>query len=67
MSTAVVEVATDTCDACDHDAHVEAFVYAEHPAWASGLAFCGHHGTEYLPRLISDGATIVDRRDLVTS
>lgn len=60
----VVEVADDECDACPASAHVAAFLYAELPSGRS-LSFCAHHGTEYLPGLIAQHATVVDLRHLV--
>lgn len=63
MSATVVEVERAECDACASEAHVEAFVFASHPAWRSSLAFCAHHGTRYLPKLHADQAIIVDHRD----
>ncbi|WP_336627357.1 MULTISPECIES: DUF7455 domain-containing protein [unclassified Microbacterium] len=55
----VVEVAADTCDRCGH----RAFLYAE--LRTGSLAYCAHHGTEYLHRLTELGAKIVDLRHLV--
>lgn len=55
----VVEVAADTCDRCGH----RAFLYAE--LRTGSLAYCAHHGTAYLGRLIQLGAKIIDRRHLV--
>jgi hypothetical protein len=63
----VVEVDRDECDACPHDAHVQAFVYASHEGWPASLAYCAHHGTEYLQRLAEAGALVVDMRHLLTS
>lgn len=56
-----VNVAADTCDACG--AH--AYLYAEHDDWPIGLAYCAHHGTEYLPELTRCGATVIDLRRTV--
>lgn len=59
----VVEVAADRCDAKGCGA--QAFVYA---TYASGsLAYCGHHGTEYLPRLYETAVTVIDQRFLIGS
>ncbi|WP_420112741.1 DUF7455 domain-containing protein [Pseudactinotalea sp.] len=60
----VVEVAADECDACPTSAHVRAFLYAEMPSGHS-LAYCAHHGTEYIDALIAQHATIVDLRHMV--
>lgn len=57
-----IEVDADTCDACGE----HAYLYAEHPDWPISLAYCAHHGTEYLPELQACGATIIDLRHLVT-
>lgn len=58
--------AGDTCDACPAEAQVQAYVYAEHPDWAASLAYCAHHGTQYMVELIACHADIVDLRHLVT-
>jgi hypothetical protein len=59
--TTIIEVERDYCDACDID--VPAKLYAKLPSGKT-LTFCRHHGTEYLPGLIADGATIIDHRYL---
>lgn len=56
----VVEVDADLCDTCG----CRAFVYVELPKGGS-LAYCGHHGAEYLPRLNEIGATVIDLRHAV--
>lgn len=62
----VIEVTADSCDACPADARVPAYVYAEHPDWTSTLAYCSHHGTQYLPELTASGAKIIDLRHRLT-
>ena len=42
------------------------FLYAEMPSGHS-LAYCAHHGTEYIDALIAQHATIVDLRHMVCS
>lgn len=55
----VVEVDTDTCDACG----ARSYVFADmHPG---SLSFCSHHGTVFLPRLHEIGATVIDLRHTV--
>lgn len=54
-----VEVGADTCDQCGH----RAYLYAE--LRTGSLAYCAHHGTQYLDRLILAGAKIVDLRHQV--
>lgn len=56
----VVQVEADLCDACGS----RAFVFAELPTGGS-LAYCGHHGGEYLPKLTEIGATVIDLRHAV--
>lgn len=58
----VIEVDADTCDA--KGCGVPAFLYAEMKTGGS-LSYCGHHGTEYLPRLREQGAKIIDLRHLI--
>jgi hypothetical protein len=60
----VVEVDADTCDGWK--CGVPAFLYAEMPSGRS-LAYCGHHGTQYLPGLTAQGARIIDLRYLIGS
>jgi hypothetical protein len=57
----VIEVTRDYCGACDID--VPAKLYARLPSGKT-LTFCRHHGTECLPGLLADGATIIDHRYL---
>lgn len=57
----VVEVAADRCDAKGCGA--QAFVYAEYRT--GSLAFCGNHGTEYMPRLTETAVTVIDLRHLI--
>lgn len=57
----VIEVATRQCDACG----APTYVYADHPNWPAALAYCAHHGTEYLPGLRSRDAIITDNRDQI--
>lgn len=59
----IVEVAADRCDAKGCGA--QAFVYATYPT--GSLAYCGHHGTEYLPRLYETAVTVIDQRFLIGS
>lgn len=65
-----ITVDTDECIACDNiataPAHVAAFVYAEYPSGVTA-AFCGSHGTLLMPKLIEQGATIIDMRHLIHS
>lgn len=61
----VIDNTGDTCDACPAEAQVQAYVYAEHPDWSAPLAYCSHHGTQYMAELIACRATIVDLRHLV--
>lgn len=61
--TTVVDVAADRCDAKGCGA--QAFVYATYPT--GSLAYCGHHGTEYLPRLYETAVTVIDQRFLIGS
>lgn len=56
----VIEVDSDICDACPADAKVEALVFVD--LRPGTLAFCGHHGTRFLPKLRASGAKIIDRR-----
>ncbi|MDF2578453.1 MAG: hypothetical protein K0S49_32 [Microbacterium sp.] len=55
----VIEVDRDYCDRCD--INVPAKVYAQLPS-GRGVAYCGHHGNEYLPGLLEAGATVIDLR-----
>ena len=57
----VVEVSGDRCDAKRCGA--QAFVFAEFSV--GSLAFCGHHGTEYLPGLHASAVRVVDLRHLI--
>lgn len=59
-----IEVDTDFCDACPAEAKVQAYLYAELPS-GRALAFCGHHGTEYLPNLELIHAKVIDLRHLI--
>lgn len=54
-----IEVASDRCDTCG----AEAFVYAE--LEHGSVAYCGHHGTEYLPELTRQAITVIDLRHLI--
>lgn len=65
MST-VVEIQSGECDACSYEAHSKAYLFATHPHWPAGLAFCSHHGTKFLPQLREDRAAIIDQRFLLT-
>lgn len=62
MDVTTVEVASDTCDACPAEAQVQAYVYATHRDWPSGLGYCAHHASQYLEQLRACEATIVDMR-----
>lgn len=55
----VVEVEKDECARCDIP--VPAKVYAKLPSGRC-IAYCGHHGTEYMAGLLEAGATIIDQR-----
>ena len=59
----VIEVSADICDACPAEAKVKAYLYAD--LKPGTLAFCGHHGTRFLPKLREAGASIVDYRHLI--
>lgn len=59
----VIEVDTDRCDACPHDAHVEAFVYATFTT--GSLALCGHCATDGWDELNRQALTVIDRRYLI--
>lgn len=60
-TTQVIEVSSDRCDAKDCGA--KAYVFAQ---LAPGpLAFCAHHGTEYMPALVTRASVIIDFRDQV--
>lgn len=61
----VVEVASDYCDACPAEAHVQAYVYATHRDWPSGVSYCAHHGAEYVDELARCGATVVNMTHLL--
>lgn len=52
----VVQIDDDLCDTCG----CRAFIYADHDAWASPLAWCMHHGNENLQRLNEIGATVIN-------
>lgn len=41
----------------------EAFVFAE--VNGKELTFCGHHGTEYMPKLMEQGMVIADLRNKI--
>lgn len=64
MSTVVVQVETDTCDACDSDAHVQAYAYIRMPSGLS-LSMCAHHLHQHADSLAEQGATIVDMTHLL--
>ena len=57
----VIEVAGDRCDA--RKCGAAAYVYAEYPT--GSLAYCGHHGTEYLTRLHATAIKVIDLRHLI--
>lgn len=61
LRPAVVEVNGDRCDAKRCGA--QAYVYAEYHI--GSLAFCGHHGGEYLHRLRATAVTVIDLRHLI--
>lgn len=61
----VVEVEWSECDACPYEAHVAAYVYADHDDWPVGISYCAHHGRKYIPGLIACGATVIDLRYLL--
>lgn len=63
MTTLTITVDADTCDACPHAAHVAAYLYVELPTGT--LAYCAHHGTQYLPKLTELGAHIIDLRHTI--
>lgn len=56
----VIEIDRDTCDACPHDAHVQASIYVDHEDWPTPMAYCNHHGTKYLPELHRIGAKVIN-------
>lgn len=55
-TTKVVEVADDRCDACGARAYVYTIVNGTELAW------CGHHGTQFWPKLTTEATVIVDLR-----
>lgn len=55
----------DECDACPHDAHVQAFVYASREDWPASLAYCAHHGGRFMDRLVELDAHVIDMRHLL--
>lgn len=57
----IVLTINDRCDACGPTA--QAFVIAGKAGKV--LMFCGHHGRKYEATLISQGFSIVDRRDSI--
>lgn len=57
----VVEVDGDRCDA--RRCGAAAFVFAKFET--GSLAFCGHHGTEYLPGLHRSALRVIDLRHLI--
>jgi hypothetical protein len=61
--TVVAEVEADECDQCPHDAHVQAYLYAE--LSTGTIALCGHHGRAAIPRLTELGAHIIDLTHLI--
>lgn len=60
----VVEVDTDTCDACPSVAHVKAYVYAQMPSGLT-VSYCGSHGTKYFTELAQQAVKIIDLRYLI--
>lgn len=56
-----VEVEADRCDA--RVCGAQAFVYAEYVV--GSLAYCGHHGTEYLDGLRATAVAVIDMRHLI--
>lgn len=67
MTTQVLEkkeltlTGLDRCDRCNAQAYMVA------TKDSSELMFCAHHGTGFLPALISAGFSIHDERDALTS
>ena len=59
----VIEDASAECDACPHEAHVTAYVFAR--LSTGPLSLCAHHGSEAIPRLAELGATVIDLRHLI--
>ncbi|MBT2485799.1 MULTISPECIES: hypothetical protein [unclassified Microbacterium] len=59
----VMEVAEDTCIACDNNpaapAKVRAFIYAKYQSGVTA-SFCAHHGHEHMAALLEKGAEILD-------
>ncbi|MBW9093120.1 hypothetical protein JNB62_05445 [Microbacterium jejuense] len=60
----VVEVVDDICHACGPGSKTRAYLYAKLPNGET-RAYCGHHGTEKLPSLKEQRATIIDLRDRI--
>lgn len=58
----VIEPNGDRCDA--RNCGAAAYVYAEYPTGT--LAYCGHHGTQYLPRLHQTAIRVHDLRHLIS-
>lgn len=56
-----INVTTDTCDGPRCGAR--AYVYVQ--INDRELAYCGHHGTEYMPRLTENAQVIVDLRHTI--
>ena len=58
--TVVIEVESDTCDACGS----RAYVYVTLKSGGS-VAYCGHHGTVWWERLNELAADIIDMRHTI--
>jgi len=62
----VIEVTTDTCDACPTIAHVKAFVFIRMPSGRS-ISMCAHHGARHRDALLNQDAIIIDLSHMVGS
>lgn len=63
---AIIEVDSDTCDACPADAKVQASVYIRMPSGGT-VTMCGHHGERHRDALVAQGAEIIDMSHWATS
>lgn len=58
----VIHVTAEYCQACGVGSKTTPYLWAELPNGETRV-YCGHHGTAFLARPDSFGATIIDRRD----
>ena len=57
----VIELDTEYCHACGPGSKTKSYLFAK-LANGESRAYCSHHGTAFLARPDSLGATIIDRR-----